>query len=196
MKKQHFSLVELLVVIAIIAILAGLIIPTVGGMREKARATQAKAEMNSIKTAILSYESTYGLLPVATGTGQTILDDATPTAYDQLMEWLTQTDCTNDGNVHAGGNTRKIKFLDPPSAQGDTTYYDPWSKNADTNRRYVIVIDDNYDGRVTIGTGASAQILNGSVFIYSFGPNRNDDEGKNKANGGASGTDDINTWDK
>jgi prepilin-type N-terminal cleavage/methylation domain-containing protein len=222
MKKQHFSLVELLVVIAIIAILAGLIIPTVGGMREKARATQAKAEMNAIKTAILAFESTYGVLPLK--------DAATPVVeivdsegkvksdsdgYERLMEWLTQvtptgaksTDITYPGSP----NTRKIKFLDPRSDSG--VWLDPWGQE------YVICMDNDYDGQVKIenipNLGSdnrwakpgqpNLHTLNGSVFIYSFGPNKNNDWGLNNTNGGAKSykdgsdtykTDDINTWDK
>ncbi|MBN2641281.1 MAG: prepilin-type N-terminal cleavage/methylation domain-containing protein [Victivallales bacterium] len=233
MKKQHFSLVELLVVIAIIAILAGLIIPTVGGMREKARMTQAKAEMNAIKTAILAFESTYGVLPLKDTTGAVPAGDIVDTTgtpigrvlggnvgYNRLMEWLTQSECDATAGIDPNSpNTRKIKFLDPRPTGGP--WLDPWGQE------YVIWMDHDYDGKVEIkdidnsGNGdrwnsahkpssdSNKHVLNGSVFIYSWGPNKNEDWGLNNANGGAKSyevtkdgkkhnfkTDDINTWDK
>ena len=196
MKKQHFSLVELLVVIAIIAILAGLIIPTVGGMREKARATQAKAEMNSIKTAILAFESTYGVLPLKDTTGADIVETAGAkkgrvlsgnNGYDRIMEWLTQSDCYGVAGFDTNSpNTRKIKFLDPKPAGG--SWKDPWADRGDheTNGEYVIYMDDDYDGKVTI----AGNELYGKVFIYTLGTNwKNDEDGDSKKGN-------INNWDK
>ena len=63
MKKQHFSLVELLTVIAVIAILAGILIPTVGAVKESGRATQALTEAKSIHLAIKSFQNDHKYLP-------------------------------------------------------------------------------------------------------------------------------------
>lgn len=166
MKKSLFSLVELLVVISIIAVLMGILIPTVSSMRERARITQAKAEMNAIKTAILQFEATYGLLPIKDKAAVSIVDvngmvtdSGSPTGYARLMQWLTLAGTDADSP-----NTRKIKFLDPQTPTSNT-YNDPWARGL--ARPYVIYLDHDYDDKVTIpGYGD----LNGKVFIYSDGP--------------------------
>lgn len=58
------TLIELMVVIAIIGILAGLLIPAVQLMRNKARVTQTQAEAKAFSTAIVNYHHEYGRWPV------------------------------------------------------------------------------------------------------------------------------------
>lgn len=58
--KHNFTLVELLVTVGIIAILAGLVIPAVISSQNQGRITQAKSDMNAIKLALKSVETTYG----------------------------------------------------------------------------------------------------------------------------------------
>jgi prepilin-type N-terminal cleavage/methylation domain-containing protein len=57
--RSAFTLVELLVVIAIIAILAGLLLPVLSGVKTKAKINQAKLEMANLEVAIKAYESEY-----------------------------------------------------------------------------------------------------------------------------------------
>ena len=103
MKKQHFSLVELLTVIAVIAILAGILIPTVGAVKESGRATQALTEAKGIHLAITSFYNDHKYLPskdVSNGTTNDIVywgtaAAATPaTDADDKITEMTALDAT------------------------------------------------------------------------------------------------------
>ena len=58
-----FTLIELLTVIAIIGILAAILIPVVGAVRENARRAQCMSNMRQIGLAVILYESENGHLP-------------------------------------------------------------------------------------------------------------------------------------
>jgi prepilin-type N-terminal cleavage/methylation domain-containing protein len=62
-RSSGFTLVELLVVIAIIAILAGLLLPTLGRAKSKAQVAQARTDMKSIEVAISQYYAEYSRYP-------------------------------------------------------------------------------------------------------------------------------------
>lgn len=78
---RAFTLIELLTVIAIIGILAAIIIPTVGRVRESARSSQCVSNLRQINLAVKVYtEDNKGFLPASnrdklpteSGTGTTV----------------------------------------------------------------------------------------------------------------------------
>jgi prepilin-type N-terminal cleavage/methylation domain-containing protein/prepilin-type processing-associated H-X9-DG protein len=60
-----FTLIELLTVIAIIGILASILIPVVGSVRDSARSAQSSSNLRQIGTALLLVEQEEGAFPVS-----------------------------------------------------------------------------------------------------------------------------------
>ena len=63
--RLAFTLIELLVVISIIAILAGLLLPTLAAVKKHALMVKARLEVNDIALAVQAYDSAYGRFPVS-----------------------------------------------------------------------------------------------------------------------------------
>lgn len=144
--------------------------------------------------------------------------------YRVLMEYLTCVNGPLTANSSfTASNPRKIRFLDSPVNYGNYTdqisdsttgarkgdIQDPWGN------LYQIFVDKNYDGVIDCKNGSSTadyplisstnfyindtnkckdEKFNGSVLIYSLGPNRINDGGKNSQFGEGSGKDDVCQW--
>jgi len=61
--RSGFTMIEILLVVVIIGILAGIAIPRMGGKTEKAKISQAQANITSLGMAIQEYEMINGNYP-------------------------------------------------------------------------------------------------------------------------------------
>ncbi|MEA2012294.1 MAG: type II secretion system protein [Verrucomicrobiota bacterium] len=152
-KTKQFTLIELLVVIAIIAVIMGMLLPALGGAKEKAKKTKARAQISALEIAIKQYESTYGYLPCG-GTEGVISESI----YDDTIEDLS---CTGGTRTY---NPRKIIMLEVEEA---STYEDPWGN------KFQMAMDTDYDGSIddaaVYGDGASGDVTK-TIAIWSKGP--------------------------
>jgi prepilin-type N-terminal cleavage/methylation domain-containing protein len=196
MKKSKFTLIELLVVIGVIAILMAMLLPAIGKVRTQAKKVQARSQMKALEIAIKTYETTYGVLPWGGGADiewddLATTDEATGAStgteddeYDTLLQILTQVNISGAGsdadNMKTAGNIRQTKFLDSPEKFETKSYVDPWGN------RFAIALDLDYDNDCTVGS----TVLNRTIAIYSFGPDRADDDGVSVG----TGKDDITSW--
>ena len=223
MKKQHFSLVELLTVIAVIAILAGILIPTVGAVKESGRATQALTEAKGIHLAIKSFQNDHKYLPakstednkdivywgsVAAATpdaedDKTIKENAAlDTSYLTLFDRICYVDHTDITKTPASDsdakkfNKKAKKYLNPPSS-----YY---GTEASTNgyrdpwgRPYIIYLDTNYDGKIegiAAKFGATGNQVNDTVAVVSLGKTTVPSSGIAVKNGDIDSDDLCTSW--
>jgi prepilin-type N-terminal cleavage/methylation domain-containing protein len=63
MRNRGFTLIELIVVISVIAVLAGIILPTIGAIIDDAKTAKGIAEVKHLATACLQYDKQQGNLP-------------------------------------------------------------------------------------------------------------------------------------
>jgi prepilin-type N-terminal cleavage/methylation domain-containing protein len=186
-----FTLIELLVVIAIIAVLMGLLFPTVGAVKETARKAQAKNDCVQIVTATKAYYAEYGKYPVTEGSSS---DDTYSDNNDRLMNVLR---ATGGNGYDLEMNPRKIAFLEPPIAKdpsnpksgigGSGDYYDPWGE------RYWIRMDSDYNNEISnpYSGNAGFGILNTGVIAWSLGKDKSGGSGDKKSGQAA---DDVISW--
>ena len=190
MKRKSFTLVEILVVIGVIAILMGILFPTLGVIRSKANHRQSQTEAKNIRLAVKSFNNDYQYMPDTT-TGNDVVyygskakgtntasnekcsdifkeDDTLQQDYIDLFSTLCYQKPT--GAVSPTGdsdkpvrdlNPRKIKFLEPTKKYAkEGGYRDPWG------RPYVIYLDTNRDGQISLPGG---KIIYDDVAVIGLG---------------------------
>jgi len=154
-KKQGFTLIELLTVIAIIGILAGILIPTVGVVRQKANVATSKAQISQYLTALQSFKGEYGYYPFSSklnNRGEFRLNEGSNSR--DFYETLMARDLRNPSeSVSGNGNRRRITFY---TFQESEFYAGPDASKRNTiadafgNNQIRIVFDTDGDGVVTV----------------------------------------------
>jgi prepilin-type N-terminal cleavage/methylation domain-containing protein len=177
--RKAFTLIELLVVITIIGILAGLAVPAVGKALDAAKKAEAGAMVNQLRTALVQYETEYGIWPTALrGSGATP-SDATADSDDLYPTLIARP--TGDNASHAD-NPRRIVFMEfntkilrqnagetnktpPANPSNADTFVDPW------NQRYYFIADSNYDNSIALPEPFTGTVAS-TLIIWSPGPQK------------------------
>ncbi len=143
--RSAFTLVELLTVIAIIAVLMGILFPTIGAAIESAKKTQAKNDELQIVNAVKAYYTEYGKYPTASTSDTEVADTGPLLSELRIPSGFTPT-----------MNPRKIVFLEVPDAKNygqankeksgisklSGKWLDPWGNP------YKVMLDADYDNKL------------------------------------------------
>lgn len=144
--KRGFTLIELLTVIAIIGVLAGILIPVVGKVRENANIAASKTQISGYINAINMFKGEYNYYPFGDLLGDNerfVLD--TPEKCAVFIETLSARD-ENFNKTSGEGNRRQIEFytftesdFNPGTRQIVDRFY---------NENIYILIDEDGDGQI------------------------------------------------
>lgn len=151
-KKSAFTLVELLMVVAIIGILAGILIPAVGKVLDKAKVAASKTQLNNYVNAIQLFKGEYNYFPLqaAQVDGGGML--GTDIVYEEFMVTLAARNL--DGTPvqptdEKYGNRKLISFH--TFTESDFQDGDPSTEiiaDRFNNTNIYIVIDEDGDGKL------------------------------------------------
>ncbi|HKK19603.1 MAG TPA: prepilin-type N-terminal cleavage/methylation domain-containing protein [Opitutales bacterium] len=97
--RSGFTLIELLTVIAIIGILAAILIPAVGKVREVANKSKSAANMRSIATSYATYSTSGGRVKVLTKSRLDADSDLTTQNVPRVAEFLAKQVELTDASI-------------------------------------------------------------------------------------------------
>ena len=107
--NSGFTLIEILIVMTIIAILATILIPSIGGFDSEAKVTTTKSNLNTLRTSITLFRAKNGRYPenLQELVDKTYLDKGVKRRYIQKMpeELLSADGGSSDSEVQLSTET-------------------------------------------------------------------------------------------
>ncbi|MBI3882313.1 MAG: type II secretion system protein [Verrucomicrobia bacterium] len=164
--RRGFTLIELLVVISIIAILAGLLLPALSKMRNKAKIAQARTEMKQIVGAVHNYKGDYGRVPVGTNAAAASVAAAPDFTFGtaglpNAVITLSNNPVVNNGGVgYQANNSEVIAII------GDFTATRTGTATLNANHALNPQKHPYLDGKPSDATDASAAPGIGNDLVY------------------------------
>lgn len=144
MLKKGFTILELLIVIAVIAILVGIALPRFKGMKDEGNFAKAKGELNTLKTAIESYNI-----------------HQSPNAYPATTTTICATNLIN-ASPKIVGNVLYDPFLAAP------TEYN-YIRSSGGNYYVVYSVGPNTNGSCTIADDTGVVVANNGAIYATNG---------------------------
>ena len=149
--SRGFTLIELLIVSAIIGILAGILIPVVGYVQERAKIAAGKVQLSGYVNAINMFKGEYNFYPLTDLAGDDEKLDLSEYS-EEFIETLSARSVDDDGTKtsgHNNANRRQISFYDFSEndyLEGDASTAQIADRFNNTN--IYILIDADGDGRI------------------------------------------------
>ena len=145
-KKNHaFTLIELLTVIAIIAILAGILIPTVGAVRVAANKSKTKVQFSQWAVSMQLFKTEYGYYPTISTSNKV---DSAKLAGALTAKTLAGVAITTTTDPNLCGNSKLFSFYSISSNELDDATTPKALVDAFGNTDIVVFVDSNGDGKI------------------------------------------------
>lgn len=169
--RRAFTLIELLTVIAIVGILAAILIPTVGKVRESARKARVKTQLSQWAVAIETFRSEYGFYPDFRNVSGGKVNGGTFSANFSAAHYFHDVlgGRRRDGSSPAspaptdplgqGNNRKRIVFgtIGPDELSTGGKIVDAFG-----NEDIAVIVDTDYNGVIPAGDITSVSVQAGS----------------------------------
>lgn len=179
MKKHNaFTLIELLTVIAIIGILAGILIPTVGAVRDSANKSRTRAQFSQWAASLNLFKQEYGFYPLKSEiVSSNKISPAGFIAALSARDYKGDKTSGSKDQAKAAGNRKLITFYSFSDSDIykdlDTGTSEELVIDAFRNSEIAIFLDYNGDGKIDSDDGLSTSVSvrsgNGEDEAFSSG---------------------------
>jgi len=136
--QSAFTLIELLTVMAIIALLIGILTPSLTGARDRASRTAVQAQLNAMANGLEGFKGDEGKYPISNGC-MYATDLSNPATEMQRWE-VGDAATTPYQGAHLLPDAlvgRDLLGYDPKAPKSDTDPYDRWDDQNDRRQPYI-----------------------------------------------------------